>query len=266
MNVKNLPDSALLCLSLITNRYNESLKGEEVACIIWAHCYLGYIYQWYFDNQPKAYQQILKAKDLVTKHSLDSLAHYPLEELGNLYWIQGHLQHDDDFCKEALVCHKAAFWKAVESKSYKRLPAIMTNLNYLSCYHGGLLQTAKERAAYEKFKIPSSADFKIVAGHINHGVELFSQEKYQQAIDTFRNASVESIKTDVLNKANLQIMLNDYIYHVQMKMGNYSEARNTLDQIKKLRLMGQFSACNLTHKPTFQGRHWCPALNLHEDV
>lgn len=234
MNMKNMPDSAMLCYSLVANRYNENLESKELVQCIKSTWYVGDLYRSYFQNHAEAYKHALKAKDLALKHQLDSLTPYPLVELGNLYWKQTFLQHDDDFYKEALAYHKAAFWKAVESKSYQLLPVIMTNLNFVSCYHDEFIQTAKERAVYEKCKIPNSADLKAIADHINHGVELLSQEKYQQAIDTFRNASVVSVKTDVRNEANLRIMLNDYIYHVQMKMGNYSEARETLYQNKKL--------------------------------
>ena len=110
--IKNNPDSAMLCYSIIANRYNEKLNREELELCIRATCSIGTIYRTYYLNQPEAYKQILKAKDLAEKHHYDIYIPHILMELGSLYWKQTSLQHDNESYKKALAYHKAAFWKA----------------------------------------------------------------------------------------------------------------------------------------------------------
>ncbi len=234
MNVKELPDSGMLCYSLIANRYNENLKGEELKCCIRATCYLGTIHRTYFNNQPEAYKQILKAKDLAEKHHYDEFVINILMELGNLNWRQNGLLHDTNLAKEATDYHKAAFWKAVETHSYRILPVVMTNLNFVAYSRRDFTISAKERATYKSLHLPDTTDLKPIADPITEGVELLDQGKYQQALDIFRNATVERLNTGPKNKAFLQVMLYEYIYYTQLKLGRTADALNTLKQTQRL--------------------------------
>lgn len=234
MNVKNLPDSGMLCYSLIANRYNENLKGDELKRCIRATCYLGTIHRTYFNNQPEAYKQILKAKDLAEKHHYDEFVINILMELGNLNWRQNGLLHDPNLAKEAIDYYKAAFWKAVETHSYRILPVVMTNLNFVAYGRRDFTISAKERATYNSLHLPDTTDLKPIADPITEGVELLDQGKYQQALDIFRNVSVERLNTGPKNKANLQVMLYEYIYYTQLKLGRTADALNTLKQTQRL--------------------------------
>ena len=135
MNIKNMPDSAMLYYSLIANRYNENLEREELEQCIRATCWIGIIYSTYFNNYPNAYNQFLKAKDLAEKHHYNDFVATILIELGNLKWHQNGLLHSNKLTKEAIDYHKAAFWKAIETHSYRILPIVMVNLNLISCYN-----------------------------------------------------------------------------------------------------------------------------------
>ncbi len=230
MNIKNLPDSGMLCYTIVANRYNENLHVEELEQCIRATCFIGTIYRSYYQNQADAYKQILKAKDLAEKHHYDDFVVNTLMELGNLIQKQSALLHSDDLANEAITYYKAAFWKAVETKSYRVLPVIMININNITCSDNSFTIFSKERATYNTLSIPDTADLKPICDLINHGVELFGGGKYNQALDIFRNASVESLKTSARNKASLRVMLNDFVYFVQMKMGQQSDALETLMQ------------------------------------
>lgn len=234
INHKNMPDSAMLCFSIIANRYNENLKGEELKRCIRATCYLGIIHRTYFNNQPEAYKQILKAKDLAEKHHYDEFVINILMELGNLNWRQKGLLHDPNLAKEAIDYYKAAFWKAVETHSYRILPVVMSNLNFVAYDRRDFTISAKERATYNSLHLPDTTDLKPIADLITQGVELLDQGKYQQALDIFRNASVEHLNTDPKNKTILQVMLYVYIYYTQLKLGRTADALNTLKQTQRL--------------------------------
>jgi YesN/AraC family two-component response regulator len=234
MNIKNMPDSAMLCYSLIANRYNENLDREELEQSIRANCYVGIIYRTYFNNEPEAYKQTLKAKDLAEKHHYDDFVVKTLMELGNLSWQQNGLLHDNQFAKKAIDYHKAAFWKSVKTHSYRILPVIMINLNHIACIKKDFSISKKERATYNSLNIPDTTEFKTLTDIINHGVELFTIGRHEQALDAFRNVSIEDFKTNPKNKANIRIMLCEYIYNIQLKIGQHANALKTLTEIQEL--------------------------------
>lgn len=239
MSVKNLPDSAMLCYTLIANRYNENLKSEELEQCIRATCYVGTLYNLYYHNQAEAYKQILKAKDLAEKHQYYDFIVRTLMEIGNIYWRQSGLQHNDEDAKKAIDYHKDAFWKAVETHSYEILPVIMINLNYIACCKKDFSISTKERITYKDIGLPYTADLKAIADPINHGVELFNEGKYEQALDIFKNVSVDTLKTGDKNKVHIRGMLYVYIYNLQLKLGRQTDALNTLMQSQTLVLAEQ---------------------------
>lgn len=231
MNIKNMPDSAMLCYSLIANRYNENLKRDELEQCIRATCNAGCLYHLYYHNQAEAYKWILRAKDLAQKHKYYDFIVRTLMELGNIYWIQSKLEHNDEYDKKANEFHKAAFWKALKTHSYKHLPIIMDNLNFIACSKNDFTLSINERETYKLIKIPESAE-KNLADTINKGMDYLSQGKFEQALISFNNASVENLKTCVKDKIYARIMIKEFIYYTQFKMGSH-DALNTILQTKK---------------------------------
>lgn len=232
MNVKNQPDSGMLCYSLIANRYNENLKREELEQCIRATCYVGTIYRTWYNNQAEAYKQILKAKDLAEKHQYNDFVVRTLLEIGNLFWRQCGLQHNDEFEKNAIDYYKAAFYKAVKTHSLNDLPVIMNNLNHIACSKNDFSISSKERIIYKTLELPETAD-KTLADTINNGVDFLSNGQLQQALNTFSNASVENLNTHYENKINMRIMLFEFIYYTQLRMGS-PDVLNTILKTKDL--------------------------------
>ena len=101
-NVKNMPDSAMLCFSIVANRYNENLKSEDLKLTIRATCYVGFLYFKKYHNHQESYRYLLKAKDLAEKHKYNDFMPDILMHLGNLFNAQEGLQHDKSI-KEALA-------------------------------------------------------------------------------------------------------------------------------------------------------------------
>ena len=65
-------------------------------------------------------------------------------------------------------------------------------------------------------------------------MELFTIGRHEQALDAFRNVSIEDFKTNPKNKANIRIMLCEYIYNIQLKIGQHANALKTLTEIQEL--------------------------------
>ncbi len=233
MNVKNLPDSAMLAYSIIANRYNENLKGEELKQCIRATCYVGRIYDDLYNSKYEAYKWYLKAKDLAEKHQYRTFIPVLLNDIGNLYLGLSNILHDNELFEEAISFYKDAFWNAIESKSLDLLPVIVINLNYYACSKNAFTQTQKEIETYDRQSIPNSARLKEFADHINSGAKLFYQRKFDQAIEVFRSTPINSLKSDA-NGVDLLIMLYEFVYFAQMENCQKNDALATLNYILSL--------------------------------
>lgn len=224
INHKNMPDSALLCYSLIANRYNESLKGEELKQCIRAHCWIGNIYIDYFVNYTEGYKYLLRAQDLAEKHHYDNFLPEIFLSIGNLYWLQDGLIPNGQYYKSALDYHKKAFWKAIELKKYDKVSVVLITLNFITFENGELPESAKERETYRKLTIPEPSDLKFTAQAMNEGVELFSRGLLEQALDAFNHVPTDKDKANSLIKLNMQVLVDGYIYQTLLNLGRDEEA------------------------------------------
>lgn len=234
MNVKNLPDSAMLCYSLIANRYNESLKGEELQQCIRAHCWIGNIYFDYFVNYTEGYKYLLRAQDLAEKHHYDKFLPVIFNLLGNFYWVQEEFGLGDQCYMEALAYHKKSFWKTIELKEYDKLPSDFINLIYIAFDEDKLMLITKERETYRKLIIPDSAEFKFASEAMNVGVELFTKGHLEQALVTFRQALSKNKTTSPHNTAPLQVMIDMYVYKTLLQLNRDEDALATLKHSKEV--------------------------------
>lgn len=234
MNVKNLPDSALLCFSLIANRYNENLKGEELKQCIRAHCWIGKINVDCFANYTEGYKYLLRAQDLAEKHHYDKFLPDVFNLLGNFYWVQEEFERGDQCYMEALAYHKKSFWKTIELKEYDKLPVDFVNLIYIAFDMDELMQITKEREIYRNLSIPDSAELKFASEAMNEGVELFTKGHLEEALITFRQALSKNKTTSPSNTAPLQVMIDMFVYNTQLQLNRNEDALAILEHSREV--------------------------------
>lgn len=232
--MKNLPDSAMLCYSIVANRYNENLQGDELKCTIRAHCWIGHIYVERFVNYAEAYKYLLRSQELAEKHHYDDFLPNIFNLLGNFYWLQSGFERVEHGDKEALAYHKKSFWKTIELKQYNELPSDLINLIYIAFNVGDLSQIVKEQEAYRHLSIPDSSELKYAAVAMNEGVELFTKGHLEQALETFRHALSESKNVSSFNTKSLQVMFDMCIYKTLLQLGRDDEALAVLKKAKEI--------------------------------
>ena len=234
INHKALPDSALLCYSIVANRYNENLEGEELRCTIRTHCWIGNIYINLFVNYAEGYKYLLKAQDLAEKHHYDDFLPNIFNSLGNFCWLQSEFKRVDQYEKEAIDYHKKSFWKTIEIKKYDEIPTDLVNLIYIAFDTGELMQIATEREIYSRLPIPDSLELRFAAEAMNEGVELFTKGHLEQALESFRHALSESKTASSFNTKSLQVMFDMCIYKTLLQLGRDDDALAILKQAKEV--------------------------------
>ncbi len=231
---KLMPDSGLLCFTLIANRYNENLQGEELKSAIEAYCDIGSIYVFFFHNYTEAYNNLLRAQELAEKHHHDTILPMVFMTLGTMYWTRDCLNHREQCFEESLDYHKEAFWKAISTNQLNVLPVILINLDYQACIRNRMPLIAKEREKYQQLNLPDTLHLYHTAQTMNQGVELMQQGHPELALEMFKQAAQREITDDSgVNKLTMRLMYYSYIYQAQKMMGS-PEALNTLMQLKEL--------------------------------
>ncbi len=226
MNHKVIPDSGMLCYTIVSNRYAPNMTDEDIRHCIHATCNIGRIYTEYYHDFSKAYDYLLNAQEMAEQHQQNDYKAIIQMSLGVLFMKLDPLQPDKHYYKKGLEYHKQAFWQAANSKFYDILPVIFINLNYHSMCHQEYSAIDKEIEAYYKFSIPDTVLKFSFAQSIGKGVDAMRQGKPEEALEVFRNSTIDD--NNPSNTAELKIMRNNCIYYALEHLGRYDEALKTL--------------------------------------
>ena len=230
INHKNMADSAMLCYSLIANRYHPDLNDEQLKSCIRATHHIGTIYSDYYHNYSSAYKHLLLAQDLATRHHYDEFMPHVLMSIGNLYWVQEGLSHDGQNAQQALALQREAFWKAIGTRTYSVVSASIINLNYIACSLDRLPQSSKERTVFDNLALPSdSTGQQTLARAINRGTNLLASGHPDQSLEVFINAR-DHLDNGLRDKVSMHIMLNELVYYNLLKLNEDAQALHTLTQ------------------------------------
>lgn len=230
--VKDMPDSAMLCYSIMANRYTTS-KGEELEQCIRATCYIGIVFMDYYHNYQEAYRYLLKAHDMAIRHDYTRFMPRILLLLGNLHWIQCGYEFNKDKERSSYMLSldysKKAFQMALDNRQWEILSSVMINLVYISQMNGEVFDIKSELDKYQSCTFPESIPLNLFAKSLIHGVELIETGDLQEALNVFRSLPIDK-ELSKHDRINLQIIASDFIYRTLLLQNNTLEA---LDEIKQ---------------------------------
>ncbi len=230
---KERPDSALLCYSIMANRYNENLKGEELEQCIRATCYIGIVYLDCYHNYQEAYRYLLKAQDLAKRHEYTRFMPRILLLLGDIHWKQCGFQSSKDNERSSYILSlnygKKAFQMAFENQQWDILSPVMINLVFISYMNGDTSDIEAELDKYQSSTIPDSIPMNLFAKSLIHAVELIESGDLQEALDALHSLPIDKELSEH-DRINLQVIASDFIYRILLLQNNTSEA---LKEIKR---------------------------------
>lgn len=124
------PDSALLCLSIVANRYytssnnnSDELQREAAAMNV-----LGILYTYYFVDYNKAHQVLLQAQKIAKATGNQELLAATYNNLANIHWIDSFYSNDGQLDHQTIETHQKAFETALASGSPKSIILTASNL------------------------------------------------------------------------------------------------------------------------------------------
>ena len=178
-------DSALVCYSIVGNRWGAHQSREEQHRAVMAYNNSGYIYTHFYHDYQKAYSALQQAFEL-SGLSADSIARcYIYLNLGNLYSLYAQNQMSEDMSLQANRLYSQSVRLAAKECQWKICVTAMSNLL------GGSLEVKSTRAIskdinfFLKQDIPDTIPMLHYARLAAEGRRLIAEQKYDAAIATF---------------------------------------------------------------------------------
>ena len=150
IRLDNQVDSALVCFSIVNNRYNAKMSDSEKLLCSKAAYGKWYIYFARIFDYSKAYESLLNAKDIINEADID----YP--ELNMAFAIFYHTlaghSYDEALEMKAFEYCKSGFWTAYKLKNYKLLDVSFCNIMLMAENLNKITAIEKEWEVYSKIK------------------------------------------------------------------------------------------------------------------
>lgn len=126
---KNLKsDSAMMCLTIVSNRYYDGMNAREMEICAYAMSDLACLYTYGKLDYPQAYRYLIKAQTIAEDNGFERVSAIIDNNLGNLYAIYGNQFDRSGMKKKALALYRSSYRKA-EQIGYDELQlSAFTNL------------------------------------------------------------------------------------------------------------------------------------------
>lgn len=155
-NVTHQPDSALVCFSIVANRYYQGHRShEDIEWSIGAMALMSAMYAHEFYDYSKAVSCNLIAKEWAEKHQSKKY-------LTDIYEYDAQIQNllantnGQTFSKEALELHQKAFYAARDIKNWNKMVLSFINMMTETIFQDEEALIGKEMDIVQKTEIPDT--------------------------------------------------------------------------------------------------------------
>ena len=230
----NLPDSSMLCYSIVANRYYETKKNDTTQLKLCASAMnqIGILYTHYYFDYQKAHSYLLMAQEIAEKHQFKRTLVNVYCNLGNLYIVTSSMA-DGDIDERNLDIHRKAFLGAVEGKYWYSV--ISTTFNYATL--GDDEKRAKtivnDLNAYFKLDIPDSIPGKIFLREFCLGIVAASKKEYDKALHYYDLAYEHVKDRNVVTEEIYRNSILDTKCRLLINLKRNEEARSLLEDLMR---------------------------------
>lgn len=216
-NTPSMSDSALLCASMLTERYSKQLSEDEKKIIVRGYTVKAYVYLFRYYDLSRAYESLLRASAICQE------IHY---ELSTLYMDYGHLFSSigeqgggNDALRKALYYIKKAFHTALAEKNYNTLNTAFGNAISIAWELNQPHSLDKEWNIFRKLKNNDKPEFtkfnllyyeayqQIQKGNLTAAIALFDKQSKMMPDD---DSHVRYTAVGLFNMAKIQQQMKEY--------------------------------------------------------
>lgn len=243
MAIRNNPDSAFLCFSIIIGRYHENkLKKEELRFAALAMHGMGVLHMRVYYDYLKANTYLLMGRDLAIKCN-DSIG-IPLfsNTLANLYLTNSVLSPESTDYTVIIEQYKRAFHEAIKAKNWRILPTICINVINVAFGEDMLPMMSGEIQTYSQLEMPDTIILHDYCKALCHGMLLWQQGEREQAIETFKSLPI-SHKLPQYNQIEFEYLKHEILYHAFLKRKDHAATLAEIQAMENLAIHENLPDC-----------------------
>lgn len=234
-------DSALVCFTILSNRYNENLSGPEKGICCGATVAVANLYLQSFNDFQSSYRFLIKAERMARDNHFNKQLAGVYETKSRLLNERMDIEGNYQYKPEKLELFKSAYYQAVDSKHIRAACISFLNLVFTAIEFGHVNEIDQELGSFQELEIPDSiqsGDVQLVC----KGALLYKQGKYQQALDVFsdldnhlrKNISPQLIAND--KSANCLLR-----YFTLLALHRDADALHELEEAERIESENQYT-------------------------
>lgn len=226
-------DSAMVCYTIIANRYGKGISRQEKALTARALNEMGILNTTYFNNYTTAYNNLISAYDICQEIHNDELIPYILLNLGNLYNLYEFFFSVEGQPSRAREIYEQSFWSACKTRQWSMVINSYINFTMLGMPYGvGDASVHNEMQRWLNDSIPhDTPDWQFTKYFLDGSLALLKKD-YDQALSNYRLMG-NCIEHDKF-EARTQYMAYTCISAVHVQQENYDSIIYYSNKILKL--------------------------------
>ena len=222
------PDSALVCFSIVANRYNKQMSDKEKQ-----QCCVAFIGKWYtffflYFDHAKSMEALTRAQEINEESKGKEQARIDLN-FGCMYQTLAEQGEDTKQYELALQYFNKSFQQALKNKQMGIANMAFSNLLTISYELGKINTMASTFKQYVEANKENNKDKRIDYDiQLYKGLLLLQQEKYAEAIQTFKAQKL--ILPNEYTYLRYHVVANDNLAKAYAASGNLKAAIQTLQE------------------------------------
>lgn len=229
----NLPDSALLCYSIVANRYNENLNEQQKKYCVIAHLHTGILYNTNYHDYLKSWINTEEALELATKIHYDSIIPVIYNKFGTSSRLEYEWTGNEQRYKDALSYYKNGFKQSLEMKQWYYMQSLVINLIVITFDKDSIGDAIDVLNTYQRLSIPDTVPMRPFAKALCEGMLAYHDHDIEKALAIFRSLPIDN-NLDIYNQKSHQVIANDVTFSMLLQMGRYDEAKKVIEQTRTL--------------------------------
>lgn len=234
----NIPDSAMLCYSIVANRYYDANKNDKTQMqqSATAMNQIGILYTHYYFDYQKAQSYLLMAQEIAEKHQFKRTLVNVYINLSNLYMIDDSMT-GDDISEKTLQQHRKAFRLAAQMMDWYALIPSTFNYVHLGDDEKREKMVVSDIKNFMKLNMPDSIVGKKFLYEFCQAMLAAASKDYDKALQYYAKAYEDVEDRNIVTEGIYRNAIINTKCRLLIKMGHDEEAvsmlRERIEDAKK---------------------------------
>lgn len=234
----NIPDSAMLCYSIVANRYYDANKNDKTQMQQSASAMnqIGILYTHYYFDYQKAQSYLLMAQEIAEKHQFKRTLVNVYINLSNLYMIDDSMT-GVDISEKTLQQHRKAFRLAAQMMDWYALIPSTFNYVHLGDDEKREKMVVSDIKNFMKLNMPDSIVGKKFLYEFCQAMLAAASKDYDKALQYYAKAHEDVEDRNIVTEGIYRNAIINTKCRLLIKMGHDEEAvsmlRERIEDAKK---------------------------------